>query len=202
MRRALVALAATAALAGCSGSGSGLPQGADAVELDPADFISEITNPWLPYATGASWVYRETDGEGGVQRVEVRVLDETRVVMGIEARVVHDVVMEEGGRVDEFDERGGGNMGGIPRPGSPGGEHDEQRPQALSAAFDDVIPDLVDQHDVAGQLAADLGVDRGQVAGDEGSYVLELHGFPASPRGSGILAANRLAGNAGYPGRV
>jgi hypothetical protein len=101
MRRALVALAATAVLAGCSGSGAGLPQGAEAVELDPGDFTSEITNAWLPYGTGASWAYRETDGEGGVQRVEVTVLDRTRVVMGIEARVVRDVVSEDGALVED-----------------------------------------------------------------------------------------------------
>ena len=71
--------------------GFALPQGADLVELDPADFTSEIDNPWMPFRTGSRWIYRETDGEGNVQRVEVTVLDETRTVMGIEVRVVHDL---------------------------------------------------------------------------------------------------------------
>ena len=90
------------ALAGCGGSDLGaLPQGADPVELDPADFTSEIDNPWMPFRTGSRWIYRETDGEGNVQRVEVTVLDETRTVMGIEVRVVHDLVTEDGERVED-----------------------------------------------------------------------------------------------------
>jgi hypothetical protein len=88
--------------AGCGEkSGSALPQGAEPVELDPADFTSEIDNPWMPLRAGSRWVYRETDGEGGEQRVEVTVLDETREVMGIETRVVHDVVTEDGELVED-----------------------------------------------------------------------------------------------------
>jgi predicted small lipoprotein YifL len=98
----LTTIAATALLAGCGGSGpSALPQDAEVVELDPADFTSEIDNPWLPLRTGSRWVYRETDGEGNVQRVEVTVLDETREVMGIEVRIVHDLVTEDGERVED-----------------------------------------------------------------------------------------------------
>ena len=94
---------ATAALllGGCGGSGTSLPQGSEPVELDPAEFTSEIDNPWMPFAVGSRWVYRETDGEGGEQKVEVTVLDETREVMGIETRVVHDVVTEGGALVED-----------------------------------------------------------------------------------------------------
>jgi hypothetical protein len=104
MRAALIAILILVA-AGCGGSGgTALPQGSEPVELDPADFTSEIDNPWMPFAVGAKWVYRETDGEGGEQNVEVTVLDETREIMGIEARVVHDVVTEDGELVeDTFD---------------------------------------------------------------------------------------------------
>jgi hypothetical protein len=103
VKRTAVALMLLAvALGGCGGSGaSGLPQGAEAVELDPADVTSEIDNPWLPLRVGASWVYRETDAEGAELRVEVTVLDETREVMGVEARVVHDVVTENGELVED-----------------------------------------------------------------------------------------------------
>jgi hypothetical protein len=91
-----------AVLAGCGGStGTGLPQGSEPVELDPAEFTPEIDNPWMPLPVGARWVYRERDGEGGEQRVEVTVLDETREVMGIEVRVVHDVVSEDGELVED-----------------------------------------------------------------------------------------------------
>ena len=71
------------------------------MEIDPAEFTSEIDNPWLPFRTGAKWVYRETDQEGAEQRVEVTVLDETRTVMGVEVRVVHDVVTEDGELVED-----------------------------------------------------------------------------------------------------
>jgi hypothetical protein len=90
------------AVGGCGGSGAhGLPQDAEVVELDPSDFTSQIDNPWLPFRAGARWVYRETDAEGSEQRVEVTVLAETREVMDIEARVVHDVVTEDGQLVED-----------------------------------------------------------------------------------------------------
>lgn len=104
MRRTVTAAALVASLlAGCGGGSSdgGLPQGGEAVELDPAEFTSEIDNPWLPLGVGARWAYRETDGEGGEQRVDVTVLDQTREVMGIEVRVVHDVVTEDGALVED-----------------------------------------------------------------------------------------------------
>jgi hypothetical protein len=101
MRQVMLVLL-TVVIAGCGGSSGGaLPRGGDPVEIDPAEFTSEIDNPWLPLRVGARWVYRETDGEGGVQRVEVTVLDETREVMGVETRVVHDVVTQDGELVED-----------------------------------------------------------------------------------------------------
>ena len=99
------ALAATA-LSGCAAdppeATAALPQGDDVVELDAGDFSVDITNRYWPMEVGDRWVYEETDGEGGVQRVEVEVLDETyTVALGIEARVVHDVVTEAGAVVED-----------------------------------------------------------------------------------------------------
>jgi hypothetical protein len=74
------------------------------VELDPADFVPQIDNPYWPMAPGSRWVYRETDGEGGEQRVEVAVTDLAKSILGIKATVVHDVVSEDGQLVeDTFD---------------------------------------------------------------------------------------------------
>jgi hypothetical protein len=73
-----------------------LPQGSEPVDLDPADFTSEIDHPYWPMRPGAKWVYRETNAEGGELRVEVTVTEETRDILGIDARVVHDVVTEDG----------------------------------------------------------------------------------------------------------
>ena len=83
-----------------SGTGSGsqadLPQGSEPVKLDPADFTTRIDNPYWPMAPGDKWVYRETDS-GTEQRVEVTVTNQTKqIANGIEARVVHDVVTEDG----------------------------------------------------------------------------------------------------------
>jgi hypothetical protein len=73
-----------------------LPQGSEPVELDPADFTSEIDNPYWPMKPGARWVYRETDAEGSELRVEVTVTGHTREILGIDATVVHDMVTEDG----------------------------------------------------------------------------------------------------------
>jgi hypothetical protein len=103
---ALAWLAALAAVvAGCGSSERpALPQGAERVELDPADFGATIDHPYWPMRPGTRWVYRETDADGSEQRVVVTVTGRTRVVAGIEARVVHDVVTEDGEvREDTYD---------------------------------------------------------------------------------------------------
>jgi hypothetical protein len=87
-----------------SGSHSDLPQGSEPVKLDPADFTTRIDNPYWPMAPGDKWVYRETDS-GTEQRVEVTVTNQTRqIANGIEARVVHDVVTEDGQLVEVTDD--------------------------------------------------------------------------------------------------
>jgi hypothetical protein len=91
------------ALTACGGglSAASLPQGAEQVSLDPAGFTIEVDNPYWPMAPGARWVYTERDSEGKEQRVEVTVTGRTKMVMGIEARVVHDVVTENGALVED-----------------------------------------------------------------------------------------------------
>jgi hypothetical protein len=81
-----------------------LPHGSEPVELDAGDFVERIDNQYWPMAPGARWVYRETDGEGGQQRVEVTVTDRAKTILGIDATVVRDVVTEDGEVVeDTFD---------------------------------------------------------------------------------------------------
>ncbi len=95
---------AVTACGGGSSNASSLPQGSEPVTLDPADFTTEIDNPYWPMAPGNRWVYTERDSKGTDQRVEVTVTDRTKMVMGIEARVVHDVVSQDGALVeDTFD---------------------------------------------------------------------------------------------------
>jgi hypothetical protein len=79
-----------------------LPQGAEPVELDPDEFSVDITNPYWPMSVGDRWVFDETGADGTGQRVEVTVLDETHTVAtGIEARVVHDLVTQDGAVVED-----------------------------------------------------------------------------------------------------
>jgi len=105
----LAGLLATLAAAGCGGSGtseaSGLPQGSEPVDLDPAEFTTEIDNPYWPMEPGSRWVYRESDTEGSEQRVVVEVTERTkRIANGIEAVVVRDVVSEGGEPVEITDD--------------------------------------------------------------------------------------------------
>jgi hypothetical protein len=94
-------LLATVAACGGGAQASALPQGSETVSLDPADFTTEIDNPYWPMQPGSRWVYRETDAEGAERRVDVTVTNETKTIMGIEARVVHDVVSEDGQVIED-----------------------------------------------------------------------------------------------------
>src|SRR5262245_3548669 len=101
----LLALTAVGAVA-CQSDPPSLPQGDEAVRLDPADFTTNIDNRYWPMDVGTRWTSRETDGEGHSFHVEVIVTDQTKTIAnGIEARVVRDTVRDESGAIveDTFD---------------------------------------------------------------------------------------------------
>ena len=54
-------------------------------EIDPVDFTTAVTNPYMPLVPGTSRTY-----EGGGERVVVTVTGTTRTVMGVETVVVRD----------------------------------------------------------------------------------------------------------------
>jgi hypothetical protein len=93
-------LAVLAVLAGGCGADSsrpaqtappaGLPQGAEPVRLDPANFTTNVDNPYWPLRPGSVWVYRDIEADGSRGRDVIRVLKRTKVVAGIRALVVHD----------------------------------------------------------------------------------------------------------------
>ena len=90
---------------GASSSSRRLPQGSERVKLDPADFTTSIDNPYWPMAPGDRWVYRETDGKGVQYYVEVTVTDRTKkIANGVKARVLHDVVSQDGQPVEVTDD--------------------------------------------------------------------------------------------------
>jgi len=93
------------ATAAVSSSQGGLPQGSEPVKLDPADFSTNIDNPYWPMAPGNKWVYSETDTVGGHEKVVVEVTDKTKMIAnGIEARVIRDTVSENGVPVEITDD--------------------------------------------------------------------------------------------------
>ncbi len=77
-----------------------LPHGATPVRLDPDDFTVRIDNPYWPMRPGTVWRYRE-ESDGDTQQVTVRVTHRTVLIEGVRARVVHDVVSEDGQVVED-----------------------------------------------------------------------------------------------------
>jgi hypothetical protein len=147
MKKAIAAMAlVTIVLAGCGDDGSstpadsadsGLPQGAEAANLDPADFTTEIDNQFFPLPPGARWVYREFDAESS-QRVVVTVTPKTKLVAnGVEARVVQDVVSEDGEIVentyDYYAQDGDGNVWYL---GEATTEYENGKPVSRKGSFE------------------------------------------------------------------
>jgi len=115
----VAAIAAALAVAACGDSkettskpdarpeppNQGLPQGSEPSRLDPADFTTDIDNPYWPMRPGARWVYRASDTTGKREQVVVTVTDRTRkIANGIVARVVRDVVTEGGSPTEVTDD--------------------------------------------------------------------------------------------------
>lgn len=89
-----------------------LPHGGEAVDIDPDDFTHRITNPYWPMRPGTTWRFKETDAET-TQHVKLTVLDRTRDVRGIRARVIHDVVREDGEIIENTFDWYGQDSGGT-----------------------------------------------------------------------------------------
>jgi hypothetical protein len=92
---------ATQPATGNAAKATRLPRGSEPVRLDPARFTNRIDNPYWPMKPGSRWLYRETDGAGMEQRIEVTVTKRTKKILGIDAAVVHDVVTEDGQLVED-----------------------------------------------------------------------------------------------------
>jgi hypothetical protein len=115
-RRQLAILTAAVVALGAAGCGDDepkhaatragdLPQGAEPVELDPADFSADITHRYWPMEPGRRWVYREREDDGIELKVVVTATSVTKkTANGVIARVVRDTVTEDGKlREDTFD---------------------------------------------------------------------------------------------------
>jgi hypothetical protein len=103
VHRTVVVVALALVATGCGAGGAVIDPGDGgdyAVTLDPASFVAVIDNPWLPLTPGSRWVYEDRTGRE-VERVEVTVTTETRVILGITATVVRDTVSVDGKVVED-----------------------------------------------------------------------------------------------------
>ncbi len=84
---------ATTARAGVVNAAPGWPS------LPTSDFTSRITNPWFPLKVGRSWVSRGVkDGKPTVDTYTVT--GQTKVIDGVTASVIHDVLSVHGKPVE------------------------------------------------------------------------------------------------------
>jgi len=106
MRTGLAALALTALCAACTDdatrstssatpSPTPSPSSAYSVDILPADFSPEVTNPWFPLTPGTTLVYEGTEGEDELREL-YEVVSETQQVEGVVCRVVLDRVYVDG----------------------------------------------------------------------------------------------------------
>jgi hypothetical protein len=87
---------------------------------------------------GSRWVYRETDTEGANQKVVVTVTSRTKTIAnGIEARVVHDAVTEDGKFVEVTDDWYAQDRdGNIWYLGEDTAEYENGKPVSTSGSFE------------------------------------------------------------------
>jgi hypothetical protein len=116
MRGFTLALLAALLLTGCGKSNDESvidpgDEGNYAPVLEPANFVGQVNNPFMPLVPGSRWVYESSDG---AERDEVIVLEETRQILGITATIVHDTVSEDGEVIeDTFDWYAQDNDGNV-----------------------------------------------------------------------------------------
>lgn len=71
-----------------------------APELDPADFVDGVDNPYMPLLPGTTWHYEGLD-DGEKEVDDVVVTDERKEILGISAVVVRDTVSDADGNLIE-----------------------------------------------------------------------------------------------------
>jgi hypothetical protein len=97
------------ALAGCGSSGGDsssaaqqpgtntFPQSSEPSNLDPANFSTNIDNPYWPMPVGATWHVHVSNPEGESLQETITVTNRTKKIAdGVTARVVRDVVYDHG----------------------------------------------------------------------------------------------------------
>jgi hypothetical protein len=70
------------------------------VNIQPADFVDIVNNPYFPLSPGTKYIY-EGKTEDDLERIEIEILYETREVMGVTATILHDVVYLNGELIED-----------------------------------------------------------------------------------------------------
>jgi hypothetical protein len=84
-----------AAPSGTADSDAPLAAAVASPPFDPSNFVSSITNPYLPRVPGTAYHYRSETPEG-VETNLVRVTRQTKQILGVTTTVVHDQVFLDG----------------------------------------------------------------------------------------------------------
>jgi hypothetical protein len=63
--------------------------------IDPADFVDGVDHPFFPMVRGAHFVF------DGAEHVEVDVLSETKLILGVSVTVVRDRVFQDGELIED-----------------------------------------------------------------------------------------------------
>jgi hypothetical protein len=165
--------------------------------LDPRNFTANITHAYWPMRPGSRWVYRKGD-----RRTVVTVTTRTEVVDGVRARVVRDVVRENGRvhedttdwyaqdragnlwylgeRTVEYDERGRGSTEGSWRAGTRGARAGialPARPQVGMRFQQEQAPDAADTAQILS-----LNEQADVAAGHFGRLLMTKDFSPLEPR--------------------
>jgi hypothetical protein len=81
---------------GAQDAGGGADAGAYDPVIRPEDFVSEVTNQYLPLKPGTLFTYKSEDEDNTVE-----VLSETKTILGVTCTVVLDKVFEGGDLIEE-----------------------------------------------------------------------------------------------------
>jgi hypothetical protein len=79
---------------------AGVPDHLPTIEIVPANFVAVVDNPYLPRIPGSKFVY-EGQTQNGFERIELEVLHETKVIMGITTTIVRDTVYLDGAVIED-----------------------------------------------------------------------------------------------------
>ena len=96
MARRVLPLLTLAALCACDDE----PTGPDYDPVLPTAWADAVTNTFFPLPVGATWSY-EGETDEGTETILIEILDETRLVNGVEATVFRDRVYLDGVLVED-----------------------------------------------------------------------------------------------------